>query len=170
MRIPQRRGVLAAFSAALFVLAACAAPDKAGAEPGAISPLEDLQVVTRTGAHSFKVEIADDEAERAQGLMFRRELPASAGMLFVYDRPQRVSFWMKNTLIPLDMVFIGADGRVNGVHAEAVPGDLTPISGPPETLMVLEIRGGLARRLGLAEGAELRHPGLDQAGALWPCG
>ncbi|WP_413875315.1 DUF192 domain-containing protein [Albidovulum sp.] len=122
------------------------------------------------GQARFAVEIADDEAERAQGLMFRQELPAGAGMLFIYDRPQGVAFWMKNTLIPLDMVFIGADGRVNGVHSDAVPGDLTQIPGPPDTLMVLEIRGGLARRLGLAEGAELRHPALDQAGALWPCG
>jgi len=122
------------------------------------------------GQARFAVEIADDDAERAQGLMFRKSLPAGAGMLFVYDRPQPVAFWMKNTLIPLDMVFIGADGRVNGVHASAIPGDLTPVPGPPDTLMVLEIRGGLARRLGLAEGAELRHPRLEQAGALWPCG
>lgn len=122
------------------------------------------------GQARFAVEIADDDAERAQGLMFRERLPASAGMLFVYDRPQAVAFWMKNTLIPLDMVFIGADGRVNGVHAEAVPGDLTAIPGPPETLMVLEIQGGLADRLGIAEGAEMRHPLLPQAGALWPCG
>ena len=122
------------------------------------------------GQARFAVEIADDDAERARGLMFRKSLPAGAGMLFVYDRPQPVAFWMKNTLIPLDMVFIGADGRVNGVHASAIPGDLTPVPGPPDTLMVLEIRGGLARRLGLAEGAELRHPRLEQAGALWPCG
>ncbi len=122
------------------------------------------------GGARFAVEIADDNAERAQGLMFRESLPSSAGMLFIYDRPQSVSFWMKNTLIPLDMVFIGADGRVNGVRAEAVPGDLTPIPGPPETLMVLEIKGGLAARLGLGEGAELRHPRISQEGALWPCG
>lgn len=121
------------------------------------------------GQARFSVEIADDEAERAQGLMFRQELRPSAGMLFIYERPQAVSFWMKNTLIPLDMVFIGTDGRVNGVHANAVPGDVTPIPGPAATLMVLEIQGGLASRLGLAEGAELRHPRLAQAGALWPC-
>ncbi len=122
------------------------------------------------GQARFAVEIADDDAERAKGLMFRPRLSPGAGMLFIYDRPQTVAFWMKNTLIPLDMVFIGADGRVNGIHADAVPGDLTQIPGPPETLMVLEIGGGLARRLGLAEGAELRHPRLDQAAALWPCG
>lgn len=121
------------------------------------------------GQARFAIEIADDAAERERGLMFRAELAASAGMLFIYDRPQKVSFWMKNTLIPLDMVFIGADGRVGGVHENAVPGDLTAIPGPPDTLMVLEIRGGLARRLGLGEGAVLRHPRLDQTGALWPC-
>ena len=121
------------------------------------------------GQARFAVEIADDAGERANGLMFRERLPASAGMLFVYERPQPVSFWMKNTLIPLDMIFIGPDGRVNGVHANAVPGDLTPIPGPEGTLMVLEIQGGLAARLGLGEGAELRHPAVDPATALWSC-
>lgn len=122
------------------------------------------------GGARFAVEIADDVDERAQGLMFRKDLPASAGMLFIYERPQSVSFWMKNTLIPLDMVFIGPDGRVNGVHANAVPGDLTPIPGPSGTLMVLEIKGGLAKRLGLGEGAEMRHPRIAVDAAVWPCG
>ena len=121
------------------------------------------------GAARFAVEVADDAAERAEGLMFREKLPVSSGMLFIYDHPQPVAFWMKNTLIPLDMIFIGAEGRVEQVHAKAVPGDLTPIPGPGDTLMVLEIGGGLAARLGLGEGAVLRHPALDQSGALWPC-
>lgn len=121
------------------------------------------------GQARFSVEIADDPAERAQGLMFRERLSAGSGMLFIYEEPQDVAFWMKNTLIPLDMVFIGPDGRVNGVHENAVPGDLTPIPGPANTLMVLEIQGGLARRIGLAPGAELRHPRLAQGGALWRC-
>ncbi len=121
------------------------------------------------GKARFAVEIADDEAERARGLMFREDLPSSAGMLFVYDRPQSVAFWMKNTLIPLDMVFIGPEGRVNAVHANAAPGDLTPIPGPDNTIMVLEIGGGLAARLGLGEGAELHHPAIAQSRALWPC-
>ncbi|MCU9846683.1 DUF192 domain-containing protein [Defluviimonas sp. WL0024] len=122
------------------------------------------------GAAEFAIEIADDAEERARGLMFREALAADAGMLFIYERPQAVAFWMRNTLIPLDMVFIGTDGRVNGVHAMAVPGDETPIPGPPETLMVLEIAGGRAAELGLVPGAELRHPRLVQATALWPCG
>ncbi len=121
------------------------------------------------GGARFAVEIADDDAERARGLMFRESLSSSAGMLFIYDQPQKVSFWMKNTLIPLDMIFIGADGRVNRVHSNAIPGDLTGIPGPDATLMVLEIKGGLAARLGLAEGAEMRHPALSAETALWPC-
>jgi len=120
-------------------------------------------------AARFRVEIADDAEERARGLMHRRELARGTGMLFVYPRPGPVSFWMKNTLIPLDMIFIGPDGRVNGIHAMAVPGDTTPIPGPPGTQFVLEIGGGLAGRLGLAEGAEVRHPAVDQDIALWPC-
>lgn len=121
------------------------------------------------GSARFAVEIADDAGERAQGLMARESLPRGAGMLFIYDQPQPVAFWMRNTLIPLDMIFIAADGRVGAVHAMAVPGDETPIPGPDDTLMVLEINGGLARRLGLGAGAVLRHPALDQDAALWPC-
>jgi len=121
------------------------------------------------GQARFAVEVADEDAERQRGLMFRESLASSSGMLFIFEEPQRVAFWMKNTLIPLDMLFIGPDGRVNGVHANAVPGDLTAIPGPRDTLMVLEIGGGLAARLGLAEGAELRHPRLEQSTALWPC-
>ena len=121
------------------------------------------------GAARFAVEIADDEAERAQGLMNRDRLGSGSGMLFVYDAPSDVAFWMKNTLIPLDMIFLDDAGRVTRVHENAVPGDLTPIPGPPETLLVLEIKGGLAARLGLGEGAVLRHPALDSARAAWPC-
>jgi hypothetical protein len=121
------------------------------------------------GAARFAVEIADDERERARGLMFRERMGAGQGMLFVYDRPQPVSFWMKNTLIPLDMVFMGEDGRVRSVHAEAIPGDETPIPGGSDIQYVLEINGGLAARIGLGPGAVMRHPAIDPAAAAWPC-
>jgi uncharacterized membrane protein (UPF0127 family) len=117
----------------------------------------------------FSVEIAADAAARAQGLMFRETMPRSSGMLFVYDRPQRPSFWMKNTLIPLDMIFADQTGRVTRVHSGAVPGDLTPIDGGPDVRFVVEINGGLAARLGIAPGSALRHPAVPQAGAAWPC-
>ena len=121
------------------------------------------------GAARFAIELADDPGERARGLMFREALPRGQGMLFVYPRPQPASFWMKNTLIPLDMLFFDARGRLVSLHENAVPGDETPIPGGDAVLMVLEINGGLARRLGIAPGAELQTPLLDPAQAAWPC-
>jgi len=121
------------------------------------------------GRESFAVEVADDPQERAQGLMFRAEMPTASGMLFVYDSPRRVGFWMKNTLIPLDMVFADATGTVTRVHEGAVPGDLTPIDGGEGVQFVLEINAGLAARLGIAPGAQLRHPAIPGETAAWPC-
>ncbi|HBM57622.1 DUF192 domain-containing protein [Salipiger marinus] len=119
------------------------------------------------GSASFRVEIADDAASRAQGLMHVEEMPASAGMLFVYEREAPVSFWMKNTLIPLDMVFADAQGRVVSVHDRAVPGDLTPIPSGAPSQFVLEINGGLADQLGIVPGSEMRHPAIAEP--VWPC-
>lgn len=121
------------------------------------------------GTARFSVEIADDPAEQARGLMYRESLATSAGMLFVYPRAGSPSFWMKNTLIPLDMVFIRPDGTVAHVHDRAVPGDLTPINGGSGVLAVLEIRGGLAEALGIEPGDVVRHPAFDGDGAAWPC-
>lgn len=121
------------------------------------------------GQARFSVEVADTNEARARGLMFRENLPASAGMLFVYPAPQRASFWMRNTLIPLDMLFADESGRIARVHANAVPGDETPIPGGDGVLAVLEINAGLARAMGIVEGAEMRHPAFPQAIAAWPC-
>ncbi|MEM0935135.1 MAG: DUF192 domain-containing protein [Pseudomonadota bacterium] len=121
------------------------------------------------GQASFSVEIADTDARRALGLMHRESLPFSSGMLFVYDRAANPSFWMRNTLIPLDMIFVRPDGVVQHVHAEAVPLDeRTRISGGDGVLAVLEINGGLAERLGIEPGTEMRHPAFG-AEAAWPC-
>ena len=117
----------------------------------------------------FSVEVVDTVETRAQGLMFRESLPRFSGMLFVYERPQPVSFWMKNTLIPLDMIFAGADGVVRRIHSNAVPGDLTGIPGGNDIQYVLEINGGLAETLGLRPGAVVRHPAIDTGVAAWPC-
>ena len=130
---------------------------------------ESVEIRGPAGTARFTVEIADDGAERAQGLMFRESMPMGAGMLFVYDAPQRASFWMQNTLIPLDMIFADKTGRITRVHSDAVPGDTTPIDGGEEVLFVLEINGGLAKRMGIAEGGALRHPAIDPALAVWPC-
>lgn len=117
----------------------------------------------------FSVELADDAGERAQGLMFRDRMASSAGMLFVYDRPQHAVFWMKNTLIPLDMIFADATGLVTHVHSGAIPHDETPIDGGQGVQYVLEINGGLATALGIAPGQALRHPSITQEGAAWRC-
>lgn len=121
------------------------------------------------GSARFTVEIADDVEERAEGLMFRESLAASRGMLFIYESIGAPSFWMKNTLIPLDMVFIGADGVVRHVHDRAEPGDLSGISGGPGVLAVLEIRGGMAGAIGIEVGDEVRHPAFARDSAAWPC-
>ena len=121
-----------------------------------------------SGQQRFTVEVADDGAERAQGLMFRESMPMASGMLFVYEEPQRVAFWMKNTLIPLDMIFADATGLVQRVHSKAIPHDETPIDGGDGVLAVLEINGGLARRLGIEPGSVMRHPAFAAAPA-WPC-
>ncbi|MCP5039138.1 MAG: DUF192 domain-containing protein [Rhodobacteraceae bacterium] len=121
------------------------------------------------GAARFAIEVADDDATRSRGLMFRTELAASQGMLFTYQEPGQPAFWMKNTLIPLDMLFITPEGIVQYVHSMAQPHDLSPISGGQGVLMVLEIRGGLAEMMGISPGSQLRHPALDQTIAVWPC-
>jgi uncharacterized membrane protein (UPF0127 family) len=116
----------------------------------------------------FSVELADTDAERAQGLMFRRQMATGAGMLFVYPDPQRVAFWMRNTYLPLDMIFVDAQGVVRKVHPNAVPLDETPIWGGDGILAVLEINAGLSARLGIVPGSEMRHPAFG-SGARWPC-
>ncbi|MFD3189577.1 DUF192 domain-containing protein [Sedimentitalea sp. HM32M-2] len=121
------------------------------------------------GQARFSIELADTSGARSRGLMFRETLPRAAGMLFVYERPQRASFWMKNTLIPLDMLFIDRRGRVTRVHHRAKPGDLTPIEGGDKVYAVLEINGGLAAAYGIANGTQVRHPVFSGAAAAWPC-
>jgi len=120
------------------------------------------------GQANFTVQVADDFEERGRGLMFVEQMPTLSGMLFIYDGPQAVSFWMKNTLIPLDMIFAAPDGEILSIHENAIPGDTTPIPGGDGVQMVLEINGGLTSRLGIAVGDVLQHPrfGLD---AILPC-
>jgi uncharacterized protein len=122
------------------------------------------------GSARFTVEVADTGASRAQGLMNRPSMPRGAGMLFVYDEPGTVAFWMRNTLIPLDMIFADETGVVRRVHENAVPLDETPIPGGDGIQFVLEINGGLSSQLGIAPGTEMRHPAIaPPEGAAWPC-
>ncbi len=141
----------------------------AGAGAGGRCTPDVLGLRGNWGQARFRVEVVDDARGRARGLMGRKHLPRLSGMLFVYDHPQRVAFWMKNTLIPLDMLFADATGRVVSVHENAVPGDLTPIPGGEGVQFVLEINGGMAALLGIAPGSEMRHPAIASESAAWPC-
>jgi uncharacterized membrane protein (UPF0127 family) len=121
------------------------------------------------GSIRFRVAVADTPQERARGLMHVPEMPRLAGMLFVYERPQSVSFWMENTLISLDMLFADAAGTVTRIHENAVPLDRTPIPGGRDIQYVLEINGGLSSELGIGVGTQMRHPAILQDVAVWPC-
>ncbi len=164
-RPARARGALACICGVLvaIVVVLCA--------PRAVAEACDFEAVTLRGDWGqarFTVEVVDTPETRAQGLMFREHLPRRGGMLFLYDAPQPVSFWMRNTLIPLDMIFVGADGVVTRVHENAVPMDETPIPGGQEVQAVLEVNAGIASMFGIAPGTEMRHEAFG-ADAAWPC-
>jgi uncharacterized protein len=115
-------------------------------------PRTTLDIEARGHADHFDVWIANTPLRQEQGLMFVRDLPASEGMLFPEDSPQVAHFWMKNTYIPLDMVFVGEDGRVAKIIANARPFSLGILSSDVPVIAVLEIRGGEAQRLGIRVG------------------
>ncbi|WP_342672147.1 DUF192 domain-containing protein [Neptunicoccus sediminis] len=146
----------------LFVCATTGAA-QAACEQGAVDLRWD------GGSVRFTVEIADTFEDRARGLMYRESLPRYGGMLFVYDQPLSVSFWMKNTLIPLDMIFLDRHGVVQNIHENAVPGSLDSIPGGDNILAVLEVNGGMSRKLGVPVGAEMRHPAFADSDPIWPC-
>ncbi len=118
---------------------------------------------------TFNVELAISPQDRARGLMFRESLPKRSGMLFVFDPPQRVAFWMKNTLIPLDIIFLDRTGMVTRVHENAIPGDESQIYGGDSVFAVLEINAGLADRYLITPGTQMQHEVFSQGPAIWPC-
>ncbi len=120
------------------------------------------------GQAHFNIDLADDPEERAQGLMFVEEMATMQGMLFVYEAPRNATFWMRNTLIPLDMIFTDATGVITHIHENAIPLDETTINGGDDVLTILEINGGLSARLGIEVGDQLQHPAFG-ANAVLPC-
>ncbi|HEY1452773.1 MAG TPA: DUF192 domain-containing protein [Roseiarcus sp.] len=139
---------------AVIVIVSLAARGGAARSDG----LEALQIVTATGAHDFQVEIARDDASRARGLMDRRFMPVDHGMLFEFDREAPEAFWMKDTYIPLDMIFISRAGVVTNIAANAEPLSERAIPSGPPCMAVLELNGGAAARIGLKLGDKVRHP------------
>lgn len=167
---PNRAGLL------VFAVLAALLPGTGSAQDGPAECAMDKALFrTASGVVSFQIEIADTPQERAQGLMFRKELAPDRGMLFIYETPREASFWMRNTLIPLDLVFLDSTGQVRHIHPMAKPLDETPIPGAlpgdsqPQRLMVLEVAGGEAARQGLEVGQTMAHPRLPAQTALWRC-
>jgi uncharacterized membrane protein (UPF0127 family) len=118
---------------------------------------EPLVIHAGGSAYKFEVEIVTTPETRAQGLMYREAMAANAGMLFIYPGEQPVSFWMKNTLIPLDMLFLKADGSIAHIAHNAVPMDETPIDSGAAVKAVLEVNGGTAAALGIREGDRVEY-------------
>lgn len=127
---------------------------------GALNAAErqKLEIVTKRGSRTFSVELAKTDEERARGLMFRRKMPANEGMLFDFSPEREVSMWMKDTFIPLDMLFIRADGRIHRIEARTKPHSLDVISSNGPVQAVLELNGGIAKKRGIAPGDRVVHP------------
>ena len=120
-------------------------------------PQSDLVIQTAQGPKRFRVELADNDDSRSRGLMFRTQMAPDAGMLFDFKTEQMASFWMRNTLIPLDMLFIKADGTILNIHQRAIPRDESGINSLGPVRAVLELNGGAASRLGIKAGDRVDH-------------
>lgn len=144
-----RRAILAGLLAGALPTGAALAQPK--------PTLEIVEIVTARGRTRFTVEIAATPAQQQRGLMFRKALAPDRGMLFTYARPQPAAFWMKNTLIPLDILYIAANGRVLSIARNAQPHSQTPIPSGGPVLGVLEIAGGRAAQLGVLPGDRVLH-------------
>jgi len=154
-RALSRRAVLAA--AAVFALAGAARAQLA------TFPKGKLVIETAKGKFPFDIELALSPPQMVQGLMFRRALAADAGMLFDYGSPQPITMWMKNTLIPLDMIFIANDGKVVDFHERAVPMSLDTIETKVPARAVLEVNAGTVARLGVQVGDTVHHLSFGNA-------
>src|SRR4051812_43994256 len=141
--------VLAAFALALLAL-----PSPA---PSSAATNETLEIASKTGVHAFSVEVVANDEERQKGLMYRKELPEGKGMLFDFGTEAPVSFWMKNTYVSLDMIFIRADGRILSIaeNTEPLSERMVPSGGPVKG--VLEVVAGTARKLGIRPGDHVAH-------------
>jgi len=144
------RSTIAAVAALLFLTLSALADDGR------------LTIATANGDHHFNVEVVDKPEGRAQGLMFRTSLAPDAGMLFDFKEERPVSFWMQNTLIPLDMIFIRSDGTIANVHVNAKPLDPTSIPSDGPVAFVLEIPGGRSVELGIKAGDTVLHDRINR--------
>ena len=152
MRLPRLLAILAVLHAAIPAGTGSAAEHR-----------QPLTVTTQAGAREFQVEIADDPQERTKGLMFRRSMGNDEGMLFDFGTEQPVGFWMKNTYIPLDMLFIREDGTIESIAERTTPLSERTVPSRGEVRYVLEINGGLSDQLGIRPGDKVSGPALASA-------
>jgi uncharacterized protein len=127
-------------------------------QPARSAGQQTLEIASKSGVHVFSVEVVDNDADRAKGLMYRKELPEGRGMLFDFQRDQEVSFWMQNTYIPLDMIFIRGDGRILRIEENTEPLSTRLIPSRGAVRAVLEVIGGTSRKLGIAPGDQVASP------------
>ncbi len=157
------RGVRLCLTALLsLLLASCASLEGPLASDPVVQPgpTEPLQIETKAGPVLIAVEIADTTPERSQGLMYRKTLAPDSGMLFLFGRDQYLSFWMKNTYVPLDMIFIRSSGEIVAIAADTTPLSLKPVDPDVRAAAVLEVNAGTAAARGIAIGDRVAHPAL----------
>ncbi len=160
----RRRAVLASLALALAAPAAQAQSDEpTGPQPEL--PKQRLEIVTKDGQrHVFNVELAATPEQQTTGLMFRTRVPPDGGMLFDWGTPRQSEMWMKNTLVPLDMVFIAADGTIDSIAENTVPRSLRVVASHGEVLATLELAGGTTARLGITVGDRVLAPMFHDMG------
>jgi len=159
MRSMMSKALGALLALLVLPLGLVAAPQPDAGQLDKLFERSTLQIATSDPElHTFKVWIADNNSRRERGLMFVRQLDADAGMLFIYDSPQSISMWMKNTKIPLDMLFVSANGRVMRVVENTQPESLKTIDSGSDVIGVVELNAGTAAKLHIRAGARVIHP------------
>lgn len=159
----MRRVAFLLFLPVILLAGVLLARGAARGEPVSILPTEKIVIDTKGGPRIFTVEIAAEAKSRERGLMYRSQMDEDAGMLFDFHEPQYVNFWMENTILPLDMLFVKADGTIANIRENAVPFSRESIPSADEVQLVIEINAGLSKKLGLAPGetvhaAQLHNP------------
>ena len=170
MRWARSSRNIAAFLAAFFVVVLITPAAMAETGAAQILPVDPLKLViaTKNGQRSYFIEIADDFSERAVGMMFRRSAPADRAMLFDFGESRLVTMWMRNTFVPLDIVFIGEDLRIVKISADAEPLSLAIIGSQEPVRFALELAAGAAKRDGLRVGDSVEHPAITRSLAKAP--
>lgn len=159
-------GTKLTFMRFLFVLVLLTGSSSASSQQAAqetLLPLENLRVETKAGSFTFVVEVADTEGERATGLMFREQMAANHGMLFDFGKLEPIAMWMRNTPLPLDMIFIQPDGTVLRIAKDTVPFSTDIITSGGPVSHVLEVNAGIANQIGLEAGDKVIHDRFKSA-------